>query len=187
MTKSTEHPLDGRQFMAFVFAKLGKAAVQRILRPQGETIDDRTVYRWTSDPRHAAGCDSIRRNPIERVKGLLEEAVLFGHVEEVKALLAWFADAADCDVVSRGDECEPDKAALGDEMLDDYPALVAFHDSLRSLTAGAGSVEAVLDAERAAVQEIKETKILAFRTAGRHAVSELGNRDRKHKKNQNRR
>lgn len=177
MRKVTGTPLDARQFLAFVVNRLGVGTVQRILRPHGEPIDERTLYRWTSDPRHASSPESIRKNPIERVKALLEEAMLFGHRIEAQALVAWLADAVDADVDPR-ETSVPDHEDVRDEILDDYPAMVAFHEQVRLLGAGKTDPENVLEFERRAIEEIKQTKHAAFMARGKTCVVEMAEKGR---------
>ena len=60
-------------------------------------------------------------------------------------------------VLTSLDAVSPDGETLNDEIIQDYPCLVAFHRACKEFREGNGSMEAVLATYEALSLEIKET------------------------------
>lgn len=60
-------------------------------------------------------------------------------------------------VLTSLDAVSPDSETLNDEIIQDYPCLVAFHRACKEFKEGSGSMEAVLATYEALSLEIKET------------------------------
>jgi hypothetical protein len=90
----------------------------------------RQIYRWSADPDFTdpAGAE---RNPIDRLKTILERLAERGRQDIALSGLSILAAAIGCEVQPFGITV-PDKNTVEDEMLDDYPALIALHNHIRS-------------------------------------------------------
>ncbi len=87
----------------------------------------RQIYRWSADPDFTAESE---RNPLDRMVTILQRLHEQGRTDVSVAALTIMADAIGYDI-SPKELVVPDKNTLEEEMLDDYPALTAFHSMIR--------------------------------------------------------
>lgn len=85
-----------------------------------------------------------------------------GGVAVARAIVARHAHRVSCEL-ARCTEVVPDKGSIEDELLDEYPPTVAFHDAIRS----GEDLDAVRHRWQAAKHELDETffKYVAHRTS----------------------
>jgi hypothetical protein len=111
----------------------------------------RTVTRWIAQRPYVAE-DSIRENPLEHFETLLNRLMGDGYPDIARAIVSRHADLTGCHLI-RNEHPKPDKDQMEAEMLDDYPALVKFHDAIQKNM----DMDAVLHYARGVTEEIEET------------------------------
>jgi hypothetical protein len=116
----------------------------------------RLIDYWAQDPRFSA---DPKRNPIDRLEALLSTLVDKGKGGKEVALSAVriLANTVDCDLTPRG-EAVPDKGTLLEEILDDLPFLVQYHEALQG-----HDLEAVDKARAALETELDENRVMFIR------------------------
>ncbi len=116
----------------------------------------REIQRWSADPRYA---DDTDRNPMDRYEAVLAQLMELGREDIARAAVTRQAQIVGCELRCV-EEVRPDRSSIRDEMLDDHPPLVAFHQAVRD---GEDPVE-VHRLYQAALREIEETYALYIRT-----------------------
>lgn len=106
------------------------------------------VYRWCENPETAS---NPSRNPLDRIQSLFLRLEEVGRVDLAISALKTLADSIGMRVIPKIAP-EPDQPTLQDEMLDDLPHLVRFHDSMKDGKT-LGEVERLLEK---AVNELHE-------------------------------
>ena len=115
-------PLLSWQFFHACRKVLGDSCIQKIYKRSL-----RQIYRWSADPTYA---DQVERNPIDRLKLILEKLCEVGREDIATAGVNMLAEVVGCEL-RKIDRVEPDQESIEDECLDDYPALTAFHTAIR--------------------------------------------------------
>jgi hypothetical protein len=111
----------------------------------------RTVTRWIAQRPYVSE-DSIRENPLEHFETLLCRLMGDGYPGIARAIVGRHADLTGCRLV-KIERAQPDKTLMEAEMLDDYPALVHFHDAIQQ---GMG-LDTVRHLAEKAMEQIEET------------------------------
>jgi len=137
-------PLTTWQFFHACRVVLGKSFLQKVFKRSL-----RQIYRWSANPQF---CEEVERNPIDCLKIVIDRLKEIGRDDIAYAGLQILADSIDCDLVPRSHPL-PDKKTLQDECLDDYPAVVDFHNSIKE----GDPPELVRHNLRRAVEELEET------------------------------
>jgi hypothetical protein len=110
----------------------------------------RMIDYWAQDPDFSA---ETKRNPIDRLEELLRRLCEAGERDAAKSALRILAHAANCYVRDRS-EITPDKETLAEEIIDDLPRLVDYHQALQ------GSDLEEVDRARAALErELTENRV----------------------------
>lgn len=105
-------------------------------------------------------------NPNESSQGNLKIAdfmaamEITGEYEALRFMAAYFGFT-----LSRLSSVEPDAPTVEAEMLQDYPALVAFHDAIQSFRRGEIPYETVLAKMDGATSDIRQTAAMASKQA----------------------
>ncbi len=89
-------------------------------------VTSRQIERWSCDPDFS---ESSQRNPIDKIETMLSRLVELGRKDVARGIIDRQAKILGC-LLSCSDAV-PDKSTLPDELLDDYPAIVEFHNSIR--------------------------------------------------------
>ena len=87
----------------------------------------RMVDYWAQDP---ACCADPKRNPIDRLVALLMKLSDAGHRDAAVAAVRILAGAINLRVVER-EEVIPDKDTIMEEIVDDFPCLLAYQRALQ--------------------------------------------------------
>lgn len=106
------------------------------------------VYRWSENPETAS---NPSRNPLDRIQTLFRRLEEVERVDLAISALKSLADSIGMRVIPKIAP-EPDQPTLQDEMLDDLPHLVRFHDAMKDGKT-LGEVERLLEK---AVHELHE-------------------------------
>lgn len=120
--KTPSIPVKTWQFYHACMHHLGIAVIQKLFK-----VSPRQIYRWACDPDFA---ESSQRNPMDRYETLLKKLMALGAVDVARAVVDRQARIVGCGLIDDG-EIHPDKQTLGDELLDDLPALADFHTAIR--------------------------------------------------------
>lgn len=88
----------------------------------------RQIYRWCADPDFAAP-DGIERNPLDKLRTLFERLHERGRTDVAQAALSMLSNVIGYQTIPVI-PCMPDKPTIEAEMLDDYPAILKFHESI---------------------------------------------------------
>jgi hypothetical protein len=139
-------PAHPRQWLATVRDILGINYVATLFG-----VSLRTVTRWIAQ-RPYVSADSIRESPLEHFETLLIRLVGDGYPAIARAIVSRHADLTGCHLV-RNEHPTPDKTQIEAEMLDDYPALVRFHDAIQQ----GMSLDTVRQLAGSVTEEIEET------------------------------
>lgn len=115
-------PLKSWQFYAACRSTLGMETLQKLFKRSPTQI-----YRWGRDPDC---CEDVERNPIDRMNFLLERLCEIGREEIAMSAVAMMARTVGCGL-SANSAVVPDKTDIDAECLDDYPAVVEFHNAIR--------------------------------------------------------
>jgi len=89
----------------------------------------RQIYRWSADPDFTSKV-GYERNPLDRIKTLLVRLTEIGRTDVAVSGLSILAHAIDYEVTPINSPL-PDQQTVEAEMLDDYPALLKFHEAIR--------------------------------------------------------
>lgn len=124
-------------------------------------VGPRSIQRWVAQ-RPYVDEDSVRENPVEKIEVLLRKIMTVpGGPEVARSIVSRLAGIAGCSL--DGACCAlPDKGSIEAECLDDYPALVAFHDAIREGRSARAVVLRHMDARR----ELDETLNQYLRVRG---------------------
>ncbi|MBC2741576.1 MAG: hypothetical protein HGJ93_00625 [Desulfosarcina sp.] len=141
-------PLESWQFFHACCKQLGISHLQKLFK-RSQT----QIYRWARDP--ATGVD-VEKNPIDRLMHLLREMDERGKTDVVVGVLDILVNSVGYDIVRRRDVV-PDGETLEDELLDDYPAVVNFHNAIR-LCERRNVIQHLCEAAK---REIQETYVKA--------------------------
>ena len=98
-------------------------------------------------------CADVEANPLDREMIIARALVNAGHQDVAIQMVAMLAEVVDCEVIRRPDSA-PDKATVEEECLDDYPALLSFHEAVRKSSTDQHAAAFLL---RCAKQELDET------------------------------
>ena len=90
----------------------------------------RQIYRWSADPDFTSQA-GVERNPLDRMEALLERLHERGRTDVALSALSIMANAINHEIIPI-QTVVPDKVTIEAEMLDDYPALIKLHDSIRA-------------------------------------------------------
>lgn len=90
----------------------------------------RQIYRWSADPDFTSP-EGTERNPLDRLNAIFERLSERGRIDVALAALSILSGTINCDVIPSLPVI-PDKSTIEAEMLDDYPALVKFHEAIRT-------------------------------------------------------
>lgn len=94
-------------------------------------VGPRSLQRWVA-LRPYVDEDSIRENYLEKHETLLNKLMgLPGGGDVARAIVSRHAHLVGCELTCTT-PAEPDKPTVEGECLDDYPALVAFHQSIQA-------------------------------------------------------
>jgi hypothetical protein len=118
--KPTHTPADPWEWFSGTIYHLTKSAVIKIWN-----ISERTVERWSAD---RTTTESVTRNPLVMLGDTLEKLMEKGKAEFARSAVDFLAKIVGCHLVFV--EAIPDKENLSDELLDDLPAISAFHTSM---------------------------------------------------------
>lgn len=121
---NTSQPFAPRDWLSAIRDILGDPFILNLFR-----IDIRSFQRWTAKRPHASE-DSIRENYLEKHDTVLIKLMRDGYVDIAQAIVAHHAGIVGC-ILTPIQINNPDKSSIEDEMLDDYPALVALHAAIR--------------------------------------------------------
>lgn len=111
----------------------------------------RQIYRWSADPDFNSP-EGNERNPLDRLKTVLERLTERGRFDVAMSALTILANAIGCEIQPTH-PIVPDQETIETEMLDDYPAILKLHESIRSKE----SDEAVMHCCSEAKRELDET------------------------------
>ncbi|MFH1984803.1 MAG: hypothetical protein ABIL58_23425 [Pseudomonadota bacterium] len=164
--KPTGPPLETWQFYSAALYHLGMSTLNKLytgLRSKGcpscgaqlEESRERQIHRWASDPATTA---SHQHNPVDRYESLLKKLMERGAVDVARSVVA-----RQIRIVRPHDMPEPGCDTIAEECLDDYPAVLAYHDALRDPSA---SREEVDHAMEQAITELKQNRTLRYRQEG---------------------
>lgn len=117
---------------------------------------ERQLQRLCADPKTT---ESASPNLIDKYELLLSRLMELGREDVARAAVSRQAFIVGCELRCI-EEARPDRDSIAEEMLDDHPPLVAFHQAVR---AGADHVE-VHRLYQHALREIEETYALYVRT-----------------------
>jgi hypothetical protein len=101
---------------------LGDSFLQKLFQRS-----NRQIFRWAADPDFAADTE---RNPMDRYEVLLSRLMEIGREDVARAAVTRQALLIGCELRCLED-VQPDKADVRDEILDDHPAILAFHEAIR--------------------------------------------------------
>jgi hypothetical protein len=110
----------------------------------------RMIDYWAQDPDFSA---ETKRNPIDRLEELLRRLCEADERDAAKAALRILAHATNCYIRDRSD-IHPDKETLAEEIIDDLPRLVDYHQALLGT-----DLEEVDRARAALERELTETRM----------------------------
>lgn len=110
----------------------------------------RMIDYWAQDPSFSA---DPKRNPIDRLDGLIRSLVENGAQEVAISVVRILAAAVNCDVVPRV-AVVPDKETLLEEILDDLPFVLKYHEALQG-----ADLEAVDKARHKLIVELDENRV----------------------------
>lgn len=116
----------------------------------------RQLQRWSADPNYIGDSE---RNPLDRIEAVLTRLMDLGRDDIAMTVVARQAQIVGCEL-SCMNASVPDKDSLVDEILDDHPPLVAFHQAIRNNEPPV----TVHELYQAAKREIEETYALYART-----------------------
>lgn len=119
--KTSHPPLKTFQFFSACRRILGDSWMQQLFK-RGL----RQLQRFSADPAFA----DADRNPIDHYETMLHRLMELGRSDIARAAVARQAHIVGCSLAPLEGGC-PDKASLEDELLDDYPVLVDFHQAVR--------------------------------------------------------
>lgn len=145
----TSPPSSPRQWLSAVRDILGHNFFANLFG-----VSFRTVTRWIAQRPYVAE-GSIRENYLEHHETLLNKLMNDGYHDLARSIVSRHADLVGCRMVANDTET-PDKADIASEMLDDYPALVRFHESIQS----SQDINTVINNARITIDEINETVAL---------------------------
>ena len=117
----------------------------------------RMIDYWAQDPDFSA---DPKRNPIDRLEQLLKALVAHGGKDIAMSALRILASTVDCELVPR-EKVVPDKATLFEEILDDLPFLVTYHEALQG-----DDLEAVDRARQQLNRELDENRVIFIEKQG---------------------
>jgi len=118
-------PLEPREFISAARHLLTDTFFIKLFK-----VGPRSLNRWTAKWRYVDE-DSIRENWIEKHEKVIEHLLMEpGGMAMARALVARHAHIVGCELAVRA-EIVPDKITMEEECLDDYPAITAFHESIR--------------------------------------------------------
>jgi hypothetical protein len=117
----------------------------------------RMIDYWAQDPDCTA---ESKRNPIDRLEELLVRLCEAGERDTAKAVLRILASATNCYVRDRSD-VTPDKETLAEEIIDDLPRLVEYHQALQG-----DDLEEVDRARAALERELTENRVKFIEVRG---------------------
>jgi hypothetical protein len=115
----------------------------------GVTI--RTVQRWIAQRPYVSE-ESVRENPIEHFERILKRLINDGYTDIARAIISRFANIAGCNLINCV-HVKPDKDHVEAEMLDDYPSLVEFHESIKK----GANIDTIRFRAQKLFEEIEET------------------------------
>lgn len=138
-------PLKTWQFFRACRKTLGNSFMQKLYN-RGL----RQLHRWSADPDF---CEDHERNPLDRLKILLARLNEIGREDVALSAVEMLAQAIGCEICRNGEAVVPDQETIEAECLDDYPALVEFHQAVKD---GADEVM-VRHYWQAAKRELDET------------------------------
>lgn len=120
--KASHPPLKTWQFFSACRRILGDSWMQQLFK-RGL----RQLQRFSADPDFA----DTDRNPIDHYEAMLRRLMELGRADVAMAAVSRQAHIVGCELLCLED-VYADKASLEDELLDDYPVLVDFHQAVRS-------------------------------------------------------
>ncbi|MHC1727983.1 MAG: hypothetical protein AB9866_18600 [Syntrophobacteraceae bacterium] len=119
----------------------------------------REIQRWTADPTYA---EDVDRNPVDRYEAVLVRLMELGRSDIARAEASRQAHVVGCELRCT-DELKPDRSTITDEILDNHPPLVAFHQAIRNGEDAVVVHQLYQDARR----EIEETHALYARSVAK--------------------
>jgi hypothetical protein len=137
-------PTKSWQFFRDCVVHLGRSTITKLYDRKKKQL-----YRWSADPDTT---DDTQRNPIDRLGRIFELLCELEHRDVALAGLRLLAEQVQCEVIDRSPTI-PDKDTLEAECLDDYPAVVDFHNAMSD---GDHSIEVQKYLDKA-IHELKET------------------------------
>ena len=90
-------------------------------------VEHRQIERWSSDPDFTS---SAQRNPMDKYETVLKRLVELGRKDVAIGAVDRQAQIVDSQLTRPN--TIPDKQTLNDELLDDLPAISAFHTAMRN-------------------------------------------------------
>ena len=110
-------------------------------------VTTRQIERWSCDPDFS---ESSQRNPIDKIEIMLSRLCELGRKDVAKGIVDRQAKIVGC-ILSCSDAV-PDKPNVIDELLDDLPAIVEFHNAVRDKK----DIQEVREKLTAAIDELKQ-------------------------------
>ena len=164
--KPTGPALETWQFYSAALYHLGMGALNKLYTglkskscPQcGHLIAEtreRQIHRWASDPATTA---SHQHNPVDRYESLLKKLMERGAMDVAQAVVA-----RQVRIVRPHDMPEPSSDTIAEECLDDYDAVLAYHNALRDPDATRESIDHAMEQ---AIEELRENRTLRYRQEG---------------------
>jgi hypothetical protein len=132
-----------------IFDEARKVLKKEIYKIYGNR-SSRLVDYWAQDPKFSA---DPKRNPIDRLEGLIKSMKENGAREAAISIVRILAAGVDCDVVPRS-KVVPDKDTLIEEILDDLPFVLRYHEALQGT-----DLEAVDKARHKLIVELDENRV----------------------------
>ncbi|MHC1744858.1 MAG: hypothetical protein AB9873_17775 [Syntrophobacteraceae bacterium] len=133
---------------------LGDALLQKVYQR-----GTRQLQRWSADPDFTA---EFERNPMDRYELVLSRLMEIGREDLARAAVSRQAHVVGCELRCI-DELNPDRSSITEEILDDHPPLVAFHQAIRNGEDAVVVHQLYQDARR----EIEETYALYARSVAK--------------------
>lgn len=121
--------------------------------------NSRMIDYWAQDPDFSA---DPKRNPIDRLEGLVRSLVENGAHEVAISVVRILAAAVNCDVVTRA-AVVPDKETLLEEILDDLPFVLRYHEALQG-----ADLEEVDKARHKLIVELDENRVRFIEQLEKH-------------------
>jgi hypothetical protein len=144
-------PFGSYQIFKIAIRHLPKGRIQKIF-----TQKMRCIYKWSADPRH---CEATARNPIDRIRILLDEINIAGYGDYARAAIDYMAAPLGGRFIDI-DMARSDKGSVDGEIADTLVSIGELSSIIRTALEDDHLTTAerikIKDAGRAAIREIEQ-------------------------------